>query len=82
MENNDLINNILKDNNLTQILNAIEDCKDLEQIKLRISAYETNKEKYRYYEELKNKEIKIMRSDYMQDYERWKMILIKYLGLN
>ena len=56
MENNDLINNILKDNNLTQILNAIEDCKDLEcKNKIKdILAYETNKEeKYRYYEELK-----------------------------
>ena len=52
MENNDLINNILKDNNLTQILNAIEDCKDLEcKNKIKdILAYETNKEeKYRYY---------------------------------
>ena len=46
MENNDLINNILKDNNLTQILNAIEDCKDLEcKNKIKdILAYETNKE--------------------------------------
>lgn len=58
MENNNLINNILKDNNLEQILNAIEDCKDLEcKNKIKdILTYEANKEeKYRYYEELKKK---------------------------
>lgn len=58
MENNNLINNILKNNNLEQILNAIEDCKDLDcKNKIKdILTYEANKEeKYRYYEELKKK---------------------------
>jgi hypothetical protein len=58
MENNNLINNILKNNNLQQILNAIEDCKDLDcKNKIKdILTYEANKEeKYRYYEELKKK---------------------------
>jgi len=58
MENNNLINNILKNNNLEQILNAIEDCKDLDcKNKIKdILTYEANKEeKYRFYEELKKK---------------------------
>ena len=58
MENNNLINNILKSNNLEQILNAIEDCKDLDcKKKIKdILTYEANmEEKYRYYEELKKK---------------------------